>query len=81
MNNYTIVVVQFQDSERTYDFFNHLPDVDIDDYVVVDTARGMQIAQVVDFKSTSRYAKKHVVQRVDVESHQKRMNSLWARWD
>lgn len=76
MTKQNIVTVQFKDyCHKTYDFFNVFEEVNIGDHVVVDTVRGVGVAKVVDIKSYSHQANKHVIQRVDIEAHEKRMEA------
>lgn len=69
-----IVEVRFKDGYgKTYDFYNSFEEVQAGDLVVVDTVRGVNVAEVVDVKSYSSKATKHVIQRVDLEAHNKRI--------
>ena len=78
MKKVNIMEVQFKQfgSGKTYDYFNTLNEVEIGDYVVVDSTRGFGVAEVVGFKDYSHEAKKYVIQRVDVEAHEQRMEAI-----
>lgn len=58
--------------EVLYDFFTDLDDLQVGDPVVCDTARGYSVGNVARFVETSTKATNWIVQRVDVEGHQKR---------
>jgi len=57
--------------ERLYDFFTDL-DLKVGDPVVCDTFRGFSVGKVAEFVETSTKADKWIVQKVDVEGHEKR---------
>lgn len=69
-----IVQVTFAgNNEVKYDFFTDIPDIQVGDPVVCDTARGYSIGKVVGFVEASTKARSWIVQRVDVEGHRARM--------
>lgn len=74
-----IATVQFINSysagynTRVYDFKTDIEELQEGDIVVVDTANGLSVAEVVGFKEKSHMATKWVIQKVDVEAHEERL--------
>lgn len=59
--------------EMLYDFFTDLDKLRVGDPVVCHTVRGYSVGTVARFVETSAKATNWIVQRVDVEGHEKRM--------
>lgn len=57
---------------RTYDFWTDIP-LTHGDTVVVDAATGLGLAEVMDIKDHSRKANKWVVQKVDLDAYDAKM--------
>lgn len=68
-----IVVVKFKDTVKSYSFKNDIAGLEEGDKVVVDTARGLQVAEVLGFKDVCKSATKYIVQKIDLDAHQKRL--------
>ncbi len=69
-----IVQVTFAgNNEVKYDFFTDVDNLQVDDPVVCDTARGLSVGKVAGFVKTSTKARNWIVQRVDVEGYKKRI--------
>ncbi|QNR70398.1 hypothetical protein IAQ67_29020 (plasmid) [Paenibacillus peoriae] len=71
-----IAVVEF--AETPYKKYHFKSDLLLEkgDLVVVDTANGFAVAEVVGFREDSTYATKWVVQKVDVKGHEKRLDQI-----
>ena len=59
--------------EALYDFFTDLDNLQDGEPVVCDTSRGYSVGKVAGFIETSAKATNWIVQKVDVDSHKKRM--------
>lgn len=63
-------VLKFSDKE--YHYFS-LSDVKVDDLVIVETINGLRIGKVSQILSESNYASAHVIQKIDLQSYQDRV--------
>ncbi|MHC5291058.1 hypothetical protein ACYSTM_21120 [Bacillus licheniformis] len=69
------VLVSFEDSfsNKQYAFKNDIEGLEVGDKVVVDTVHGFVVATVAKLDHQHSKATKYVVQKIDVEAHQKRV--------
>lgn len=58
---------------KKYVFRNDIADLQIGDKVVVETQHGFSVGTVKSFLETSKIGTKFVVQKIDVEAHNKRL--------
>lgn len=68
-----IVLVEFPTSYKEYAFRNDIEGIKAGDKVVVDTANGFVVADVTGVDVASNKASKYVVQKIDTEAHEKRL--------
>ena len=71
--SYKAVAVKFvsydeygHSNNKTYDYLTSDDSLQVDDLVVVRTSNGFSVAQVVEFKEYSPYAKSLIVDKVDM---------------
>lgn len=71
--SYKVVVVKFVSYEeygrtnnKTYDYLTPDESLQVEDLVVVRTSSGFAVAQIVEFKEYSPYAKSLIVDKVDM---------------
>ena len=71
--NYEAVAVKFvsydkygYQNNKTYDYLTSDDSLQVDDLVVVRTSNGFAVAQIVEFKGHSPYAKSLIVDKVDL---------------
>lgn len=53
-------------NNKTYDYLTSDESLQVDDFVVVRTSGGLAVAQIVEFKEYSSYAKSLIVDKVDM---------------
>ena len=53
-------------NNKTYDYLTSDESLQVDDFVVVRTSGGFAVAQIVEFKEYSSYAKSLIVDKVDM---------------
>ena len=53
-------------NNKTYDYLTSDDSLQVDDFVVVRTSAGFVVAQIVEFKEYSSYAKSLIVDKVDM---------------
>ncbi|MCY7861080.1 hypothetical protein [Bacillus haynesii] len=68
-----VAVVKFDSGYKSYDFKNDIKEIELGDKAVVKTSLGFTVGNVVDFKLESRLASEWVIQRVDTESYENRL--------
>lgn len=68
-----VATVRYDDFGQMYDFLTDIEDLKKGDQVVVESSRGLGIATVQAIKNHSAKATKWVVQRVDLEAHNERI--------
>lgn len=72
-------------NNKTYDYLTSDESLQVDDFVVVRTSGGFAVAQIVEFKEYSPYAKSLIVDKVDVTRYNeetakiKRLQELRAK--
>ena len=71
--SYKVVAVKFMSHDgylrpnnKTYDYLSSDDSLQVEDLVVVQTSAGFSVAQVVEFKEYSSYAKSLIVDKVDM---------------
>lgn len=71
--SYKTVAVKFvsydeygHSNNKTYDYLTSDESLQVDDFVVVRTSGGLAVAQIVEFKEYSPYAKSLIVDKVDM---------------
>lgn len=71
--SYKTVAVKFvsydeygHSNNKTYDYLTSDESLQVDDFVVVRTSVGLAVAQIVEFKEYSPYAKSLIVDKVDM---------------
>lgn len=71
--SYKTVAVKFvsydeygHSNNKTYDYLTSDESLQVDDFVVVRTSGGLAVAQIVEFKEYSSYAKSLIVDKVDM---------------
>lgn len=74
--SYKAVAVKFvsydeyeHSNNKTYDYLTSDESLQVGDFVVVRTSRGFAVAQIVEFKEYSPYAKSLIVDKVDMTSY------------
>lgn len=70
------VKVKFAESynNKSYDFLCDIDDIEIGDYVVTDSANGLGVAKVQEINDgVSSKATKFIVQKIDMEKHNIRL--------
>ncbi|MGD2330696.1 hypothetical protein [Bacillus amyloliquefaciens] len=68
-----IILVEFPTSYKEYAFRNDIEGIEVGDKVVVDTSNGFVVAEVTKVDVVSNKASKYVVQKIDIEAHEKRI--------
>lgn len=72
-------------NNKTYDYLTSDDSLQVDDLVVVRTSNGFKVAQIVEFKEYSPYAKSLIVDKVDMTRYNeetakiKRLQELRAK--
>lgn len=76
--SYKVVAVKFVSHEeygrpinKTYDYLTSDESLQVEDLVVVRTSAGFSVAQIVEFKEYSSYAKSLIVDKVDMTRYNK----------
>lgn len=71
--SYKVVAVKFvshdeysRANNKTYDYLSSDESLQVEDLVVVRTSAGLSVAQIVEFKEYSSYAKSLIVDKVDM---------------
>lgn len=71
--SYKVVAVKFMSHDgyglpnnKTYDYLSSDESLQVEDLVVVRTSAGFSVAQIVEFKEYSSYAKSLIVDKVDM---------------
>lgn len=81
--NYKAVAVKFvshdeygYQTNKTYDYLTSDDSLQVDDLVVVRTSNGFKVAQIVEFKEYSRYAKSLIVDKVDLTRYNEETDKI-----
>lgn len=76
--SYKVVAVKFVSHDeygrpinKTYDYLTSDESLQVEDLVVVRTSAGFSVAQIVEFKEYSSYAKSLIVDKVDMTRYNK----------
>ena len=81
--SYKTVAVKFvsydeygHSNNKTYDYLTSDESLQVDDFVVVRTSGGFAVAQIVEFKEYSSYAKSLIVDKVDMTRYNEETSKI-----